>query len=262
MTARFIDQIDWRRPWLSVLQPTAAPILRAADWRHAANAAAASQDLRNHRGLPLRFVAQSDLPAGTAYEAFISSTGNVPTRDNLHDFFNALMWLAFPAIKTQLNALQAMELDKSATAIRGKLRDGATIFDENAALLVTSDRGLVTALRNHEWREVFITRRAMFGPECEVCLFGHALLEKLVSPYKAITAHTWILIEDHAFFNMRPADRRTWLDVTIATQLAAGLSTSDFTPLPVLGVPGWWDSQDNAFYEDAAVFRQKRRVSI
>ncbi|HMM24565.1 MAG TPA: DUF3025 domain-containing protein [Pseudoxanthomonas mexicana] len=28
------------------------------------------------------------------------------------------------------------------------------------------------------------------------------------------------------------------------------------TPLPVLGVPGWWDGNaDPAFYADAAVFR-------
>jgi hypothetical protein len=267
MTTRLTDRIDWRRPWLSMLQAAAVPVLQAPDWRQALNAAAASQRLRNHRDMPIHFVRQSDLPAGIAYEAFISATGGVPTRDNLHDFFNALVWLTFPRVKAQLNALQAAEIARSApvpdsanpsSGSRGKLRDGATIFDENAALLITSDAGLVTALREHQWREVFITRRTTFGRDCEVCLFGHALMEKLVSPYKAITAHAWVVFVERTFFDMPAENQRCWIDDAVAMQLAGGLATSGFTPLPVLGVPGWWEPQDDAFYGDATVFRPKR----
>ncbi len=57
-----------------------------------------------------RFVPQESLPEGTAYEEFISATGNVPTRDNLHDFFNGLVWQTFPLIKRELNALQAAQI--------------------------------------------------------------------------------------------------------------------------------------------------------
>jgi hypothetical protein len=39
------------------------------------------------------------------------------------------------------------------------------------------------------------------------------------------------------------------------------LSTAGFTPLPVLGVPGWWPDQDDAFYLDHTVFRPKRPAS-
>jgi hypothetical protein len=270
MTAHFIDQIDWRRPWLSTVHPVAASILQAADWRQALNAAAVSQNLQNHHGLPIHFVPQSDLPAGVAYESFISATGGVPTRDNLHDFFNALVWLTFPQIKAQLNALQAAEIEraastsdigKSVSTRRGKLRDGATIFDENAALLITCDSELIGALRNHHWREVFIAKRTQFGRECGVYLFGHALMEKLVKPYKAITAHTWVVTVDPMFFKLQLEDKRAWIDANVANQLKKGLATTDFTPLPVLGVPGWWESQDEAFYSDVAVFRSKRNAS-
>ena len=41
---------------------------------------------------------------------------------------------------------------------------------------------------------------------------------------------------------------------------AEGLSTACFKPLPVLGVPGWWDGQDEAFYADASVFRPKKQA--
>ncbi|MES2538761.1 MAG: DUF3025 domain-containing protein [Pseudomonadota bacterium] len=271
MNASFLKEIDWRRPWLAPLLPAAAPILQAQDWREALNAAAFAASLCNHRGLPIRFVPQSDLPADTPYEAFISATGGVPTRSNLHDFFNALVWLTFPKAKAQLNALQAMEIAGAARmpdaggahgARRGKLRDAATIFDENAAILVATDQDLVAALRGHQWRELFIARRDDFSRDCTVCLFGHALMEKLVSPYKAITAHAYVLLADKAFFAVSPPEMRGWIDLRLATALAQGLSTADFTPLPVLGVPGWWDVQDLQFYDDVAVFRPKRAVVL
>jgi hypothetical protein len=262
MSTRFLDVIDWTRPWLAPFRSTAEPIIQAADWRLALNSAAAAASLRNHRGLPIRFVPQAELPAGTAYEAFISATGNVPTRENLHDFFNALVWLTFPRIKAQLNALQAAEIAKSAvSAARGKLRDAATLFDENAAIFIAHDRGLIDALREHRWNEMFISRRAEFERHCEVWLFGHALMEKLASPYKAITAHTWTIMGNDEFPAMPALDQRKWIDETVARQLANGLVASDFTPLPVLGVPGWSPSQNEDFYADVMVFRPKKNPS-
>ena len=144
-------------------------------------------------------------------------------------------------------------------AHRGKLRDGATIFDENAALLVTSDATLINALREHQWEEVFLARRDVFGTTAEVYLFGHALMEKLVSPFKAITAHVWMVVVEPDFFSLTKDTKLAWIDAAVAQQLANGLATSDFSPLPVLGVPGWWEQQNQAFYDDASVFRPKRR---
>jgi hypothetical protein len=87
-------------------------------------------------------------------------------------------------------------------------------------------------------------------------LFGHALLEKLVSPRKPITAHV---------FRAQPASNSIAdLDAWLATTLSAPLLASKpFAHLPVLGVPGWW--ADNAapdFYADTSVFRPPRRVQV
>ena len=229
------------------------------------NAQAAARGLRNDAGLPLRFIPQEALPDGAAYEAHIGATGCVPTRDNLHDFFNGLVWLSFPLIKRQLNALQAAQIALAGVGkSRGPARDGATIFDENAALLVVrdSDAGaaLVQALRGHQWSSAFVEQRASFGADAQVWLFGHALMEKLVAPRKAITAHTRVVVAGGDFFTLDHAARRAWLDARVAQDLAAhGLSTADFTPLPVLGIPGWWPEQDQQFYDDATVFRPKRQ---
>jgi len=260
--------IDWSQPWLKPLRVLGQRLSEAGDWRLALNTLAQERGIRNYQGLPISFVAQAELPAATAYEAFIGSSGKVPTRDNLHDFLNALIWLSFPAIKARLNALQAAELAKAGTLSgsskpRGAARDAATIFDENAALLLVPDNAaghaLVAALRQHQWQQVFIEQGHMFAKDAEVWLFGHALLEKLVQPYKAITAHTLVLSVPDSYFALADEARRGWID----RQVAADLAQQDaligrLTPLPVLGVPGWSRDQDQAFYADAAVFRPKR----
>ncbi len=259
MSAEFLHEIDWSRPWLKPYAATAWLLTRAADWRMQLNALAASSNLCNHRGLPIRFVPQAELPPGVAYEAFISDTGCVPTRENLHDFFNALVWLSFPATKVQLNALQASVLAQAkVSSIRGKLRDFATIFDENAAIIVARDSSLIDDLRRHRWAEVLLGRRDEFWCECEVWLFGHALMEKLVHPYKAVTAHAFPVMVDASYFRSQSTNKRRWLDLTASRDLSDQLTTSDFTPLPVLGVPGWWEGQDAEFYADAKVFRPIR----
>jgi len=264
ITAR-IRALDWGHSWHAAVRAAGESIAQAQDLRAALNAATAEQQLQNHRGLPLSFVPQQALPPGTAYEAYISATGQVPTRDNLHDFFNALVWLSFPLIKRQLNALQAGEIERAGAKLRGRLRDAATLFDENAALVVLRDgtpgRELAQALRERRWHDAFIGQRAAFETDCHIFLFGHALMEKLATPYKAITAHAWLLTASADFFELPLAAQTAWIDNTIARQLSHDLTPSSLTPLPVMGVPGWSERQDAAFYMDAEVFRPPRMGS-
>ncbi|VXC39147.1 DUF3025 domain-containing protein [Massilia sp. 9I] len=262
-----LSQIDWPRPWYDAVRPAFERLaLEGSDFVAAFNHNAAAAGLRNHQGLPLRFVPQSALPDGSAYEEFIGATGQVPTRDNLHDFFNGLVWQTFPLIKRQLNALQAAQIAQAGVGkSRGPARDAATIFDENAALLVVRDssagHALVDQLRGHQWLAALHEKRAVFERDVRLWLFGHALMEKLVAPRKAITAHTRVIFVGDDVLALAPGAQRAWLDAYIADGLAAeGLATSSFTPLPVLGVPGWWQEQDAAFYLDTTVFRPKRQT--
>ena len=196
-----LPPVDWSRPWYDAVRPAAQSVgvtHAAVDVVGTFSAHAAALGLVNHAGLPIRFVPQAALPEGAAYEEHIGATGCVPTRDNLHDFFNGLVWLSFPLVKRELNALQAAQIARDGIrAERGPARDAATLFDENAALLVVRDNAegeaLADALRNHRWREAFVECAAMFGTQAQVWLFGHALMEKLMAPYKAITAHTLVL---------------------------------------------------------------------
>jgi hypothetical protein len=197
---------------------------------------------------PVDFVRQSALPEGEAYEAHIARTRCVPTRDNLHDLLNGLMWLRFPLTKLRMNLLQADQIaTRGIAGARGPIRDALTVFDENAAVLRASP-GLVEALHTRAWSRAFLDMRSQWR-SAEIMLFGHALLEKLMQPRKAITAHVW-LAEDLS-------------DRALSTSLSfERLATKPFFPLPVLGIPGWWpDNDEPTFYEDAAVFRSHQARS-
>ncbi len=205
---------------------------------------------------PLRAVPQAALPDGVAYEAFIAESASVPTRENLHDLFNGLIWHRFPLAKRQLNRLQARAIAAQGVgAVRGPLRDAITLFDENAALL-QAPPALWDALRARDWHRLFVRERALWA-QTRLVLFGHALLEKLVAPYKSITAH--VLAEP-----VPPTlggDLTAW-DAWLAAQLdAQALALKPFTPLPVLGVPGWWPTNSEpGFYDDVRVFRPPRQA--
>jgi hypothetical protein len=102
----------------------------------------------------------------------------------------------------------------------------------------------------------------MFDSDVRLWLFGHALMEKLVAPRKAITAHTRVIFAGDDVLALGHDAQRAWIDTHVAQELAGeGLTTAGFTPLPVLGVPGWWPGQDQDFYLDTTVFRPKRQGS-
>lgn len=203
---------------------------------------------------PVRFVPQSALPEGLAYERFIFDTGCVPTRDNLHDFFNGLVWWRFPETKRRMNRLQAQALATQAPGDpRGPLRDALTLFDENG-LLLHAPAPLWEALRQRQWQHLCVALRPLWA-QARVELFGHALLEKLVSPWKSVTAHVY---QAERALNVDNA-----LDANLAQDLQpVRLATKPFVPLPVLGIPGWCpENAIPAFYDDSAVFRPVRAVA-
>ncbi len=189
-----------------------------------------------------RFVAADSLPAGVAYETFIHRTRQVPTRENLHDLLNGLVWRRYPALKARLNELQAMDIAQHGNGpVRGAMRDALTLFDENGAIWIDPPPALATALRARDWRTLFVTHRNLW-PRARFEIFGHALLEQLSrAPRKGLTAH--VVIGDPLHFSAEE-----WAPKDGAKK--------PFLPLPVLGIPGWWPAnEDPAFYDDPKVFR-------
>lgn len=200
------------------------------------------------QGAPVRFLPAAALPPGQAYERFIHEHGACPTRENLHDFFNGLCWIGMPHTKRRLNELQAAQIGRAGVgAVRGPVRDAITIFDENGAVLAAPP-GLWQALVARDWRRLFVELRGQWA-HASLTIVGHALLEQLARPRKDLTAHVLVL--------PAPAAPLPELDRWLAGELGAErLQAKPFTPLPVLGVPGWWPANLNfSFYDDSFVFR-------
>jgi hypothetical protein len=269
-------QAPWFAPWAALGQPVCAAVLSGHSVAQALNHAAQGLNRAD-----LCFVPQCELPKGQAYEAFIHAEQRIPTRDNLHDFFNGLCWLRFGRSKRRLNQLQAQEIARQGVGqARGALRDALTVFDENAVILQTPD-GPWQALNARDWIHLFVHQRHRWS-QVRIDVFGHALLEKLVQPYVAITGHAWRVVPDlvthapHAETGgiatamqtqtqiHSPAQATTDADAQLDDWLCASLHEDHlrrkaFAPLPVLGVPGWWaPNETEGFYAQTQVFRAPR----
>lgn len=250
-----LQRLRWDGPWLTHLTPYAGRVSQALGQGQSVaqllDRLAGEPVAAGGGAMPVRFVPQEHLPEGQPYEEFIHQHRLVPTRDNLHDLFNGLTWLTFPLTKARLNHLQAEAMAAgSVGATRGPLRDALTIFDENAAILL-APADLQQALIARQWRRLFVELRPLWA-HAQVLLFGHAAQEKLQKPRKAITAHVYLPRQT------LPAQD---LDAALAADLEAGhLTQKPYSPLPVLGIPGWWPGNENfSFYDDPGVFRAPSR---
>ena len=228
----------------------------------------------NNQAQTLQFVSQKALPEDEAYERFIGTTGNIPTRDNLHDLFNGSIWLTFPKTKALLNYYHMLEIkEQGIGASRGRVRDTITVFDENGAILVTAESSIGKALIDFNWQESLVAPRDKWDnpkqlnkqAQAAVYIFGHALLEKLLHPRKALCAHSIVINVTQDFFALSLSERINLLDQKVADYMDALLSQPDVTPrklspLPILGVPHYWaENANSSFYDDSHVFRSGRR---
>lgn len=250
-----LASIDWQAPWLAPWRASGQRVARAV----AAGLALPDALNQEEPAALVRFVAHEALPPGAAYEQFIFETRCCPTREGLHDFFNGLAWLHFPKTKQRLNQLQAEQIAAQGIgATRGPVRDALTLVDENAAFLQAPPE-LWAALVAMDWRRLFVDLRGLW-PAARLVVFGHAALEKLVHPRKGITVHVYRSESAGSANFPRENDSMADLDAEVAHSLGPeALAAKPFTPLPVLGVPGWWPQNgDFSFYDDASVFRPRR----
>jgi hypothetical protein len=220
----------------------------------ALNTLAAAQDIRQARGLPLRFIAPAGRLSARDYESRILQTGQVPTRaDTWHDVLNALVWLRFPRFKAALNAAHGTALGQETDTLRGRRRDALTMLDESGVWVISRDPDLHALLAAHAWHALFWERRQAVEREMRFVVVGHALLEKILAPYPSITGKCLMLNSDTLDPDAAEAQAIATLD-TIN-------SPSQLTPLPVQGIPGWDAANACAlYYANQAVFRPARHA--
>lgn len=216
-------------------------------------------------GKRLRFAAQLTGAANIGYEAQIFSTGAVPTRrGNLHDSFNAFVWLTFPQTKAALNARYVAAQNAAANSPpRSRAQDALTLFDE-CGVIVASDRpNLLALIEAFQWKELFWRRRGEVERQMKFFLFGHGLMQQLLNPYIGLTGKALLLPVETALLKAAPGVARSHVDAACRTLIAAPGSLSrsrDLLPLPVLGIPGWTpENVAEAYYDNVQYFRPGRR---
>lgn len=215
----------------------------------ALNALAEFRDTRQARGLPLRFVAPAGRLSARDYETRILETGEVPTRaDTWHDILNALVWLRFPRFKSALNAAHGEALAHEAGAPRGRRRDALTVLDESGVWVASRDDALPRLLAAHAWERLFWAQRDRVEVDMRFIVVGHALLEKALDPYPAMTGKCLLLpglpssLED--------------TEAGAVAAVATIVSPRELPPLPIQGIPGWDSGNAVAsYYANREVFR-------
>ena len=247
-------------PFFDAIQPSLQS-LSPAHWPHLTdlNALAEANQLQNIAAAPVRFVAAIDSGlSAMAYETQIAATGNVPTRQNWHDLFNALQWLAYPKTKSVINSAHANLLasgGQTEARARSIPRDVLTMFDESGMVVASADESLLQLIRDFQWKRLFVDRRDEVINKMRFVLVGHGLLEKSLSPFIGLTAKAMLLPIDH-MLNLDES-AAAWLSTEANLQSARNLA-----PLPLLGIPGW-DTRNNdpAFYNNTDYFRPGYRQS-
>jgi hypothetical protein len=130
-------------------------------------------------------------------------------------------------------------------------------------VFVSSDDQIIKALKDHEWKELFWKKRDDWWRSISVYIFGHGLFEKALRPYIGMTANALTLCLDKDFFSQDRRSQMTELDQIISDQLQKENlleNTRHLTPLPILGIPGWWsDNNCEDFYNNQNYFRPKRK---
>jgi Protein of unknown function (DUF3025) len=217
-------------------------------------------------GKPIRFVPPiaEDNESTNRYEPRIYEHGEVQTRENSwHDLFNALVWMRFPKSKAAINA-RHIEQQKlhGLQATRSAAQDAMTLFDESGVIVACSDPGLSQLLLQHEWKKLFWDRRADVLAHMRFYIFGHALYEKALQPYASMTGKISVFNVDKNFHLNQIDTQLLALDDLLSARLMHDIkSAKDFSPLPIMGVPGWCDGNEvESFYDNKEIFRPARKV--
>jgi hypothetical protein len=132
----------------------------------------------NSNQKPLCFVEQNmSLPfPELGYEERIFHSGIIATRkDHWHDFFNALVWHAFPQTKTAINNLHAKELKIQKSTVRSRKRDLLTLFDESGVIVI-AEESILELIKQHKWNTLFVDRKQKWiDGKITLITFGHAM---------------------------------------------------------------------------------------
>ena len=242
-----------------------------------------------------------------SYLSRIYHLGEIQTRtNNWHDLMQILSWRLFPQSKASLvrrhyqaarqRWLQLDDNDITLDPANNRGRRSAeenllSLWDEGGLVLLTDDETLAIAIRQFDWRQLFVAQRSRLATHLRMLVFGHALMDKLRNPYIGLTANavilptpsSWLSLPtqqllprvDRQLAQLFQVENGTALrDESLLRQLLPTPATQtsftqllchphDLQPFPLLGMPGLWPGNDAAaFYSNTGYFRPGRRQTL
>lgn len=219
-------------------------------------------------GTPVRVVAAPGRrEAALDYERRIALRGEIAVRaGNLHDFCNALAWLAFPRTKAALNAVHVAARPALAANSRSRARDAATLLDESGLLFACRDEARLRRWDERQWRAAFGDLDFAAEPPVRAAVIGHGLLAKCARPYPGLTAHALVLPVDGARLPAAPAAFAAALDAAAARWIEDAGSAwlpASLRPLPLAALPGWNPAAaGGGRFDDTTIFRPRSAHSL
>ena len=209
---------------------------------------------------PLRLVEQTPELARDRlhFELRIRKHGQIATRtDCWHDLFNALVWIAQPAIKRALNGRQADDVLKVGSSQRTRSQCALTHFDEAGVVLILRDAERFSRWDRHDWDGLF---HRLTADDYALLIVGHALYEHGLVEGKLLVGKALAVLD--------PTPRTS--AARIASQLADAIAEKNvltdpqqLRPLPLMGLPGWHPrAADTEFLREADCFRPLREGRV
>ncbi len=201
------------------------------------------------------------------YEERVFKTGIISTREqSWHDLFNAFIWILFPLTKILLNELHMQELYKQPGKKRTPARDAITHLDESGIIIASTDTDLLQSLKAHQWQQAFVKQRSCWLPGVQqttgAFVFGHGMYEKAFKPFIGFTGKAYCLTVPDDFFSLSKIEQYKILDLLLRDDIKKHNRLADsryLSPLPILGVPGWFPAnKEPEFYDNKDYFRPKR----
>ncbi|KAF0979841.1 hypothetical protein FDP41_000994 [Naegleria fowleri] len=224
------------------------------------------------------------------YERHIYSTSQIPTRfNNLHDFYGHLIWLMFPKTKRLFNKLhlEHMKSPSSNTVKeRSPLQNFLTLFDECGVVVFIEESSfeeLKNLLYGMQFKKLFWNHRARVESQMIFTIFGHSIFDTLTQhPYIGYTTKCVALplsssIYANLYDKYRPENvyqhqslitmkTHVWsvmddllLDAFSNSKYGINLhNTKSLRPLPLLGIPNYWNPQTESFYDNEKYFRKPK----
>jgi len=202
-----------------------------------------------------RFVSESReaLRQTGGYEGHVAKLRAVPSRPgHWHDFFNMSVWAHFPKIRWALNALHVEAPgEKDPRNGRTPAQNFAATLDEAGMLVLSTSQELLEELRDLHFKRVFWERRAELLATTRFWVVGHGMLEALLNPHHRLGARS-LLLHWPDLNVAEPSDElRFAVDAAVAARIDDyRTSRTSLDPIPVLCIPGYWDNDSAAFYDD------------